>query len=239
MSSGASRRTTIVTALIGFVLGVGVTLRGELPARSEAVSLFGGEDRKPEAAPAPTGQGAVMLPDFAEIAEQLSPAVVNISSTQEVKSRGPFGPGGAAAGRRRRRRRRRRRWRRRRNGRGRSLPGVLWPVRTLLRTAPAAPRAKSLGSGFLIDPKGYIITNNHVVENADEIRGRSSTTGRSSRPRSSARDPKTDLALIKIEGAARTAGAAARRLRHAPGRRVGHGDRQSVRPRAHRDGRAS
>ena len=94
MSSGASRRTTIVTALIGFVLGVGVTLRGELPARSEAVSLFGGEERQPEAAPAPTGQGAVLLPDFATIAAQLSPAVVNISSTQEVKSRGPFGPGG-------------------------------------------------------------------------------------------------------------------------------------------------
>jgi len=61
-------------------------------------------------------------------------------------------------------------------------------------------KQQSLGSGFIIDQKGYIVTNNHVIENADEIKVKlyneqeyeGTVVGR---------DPKTDLALIKIEGA--------------------------------------
>ncbi len=56
------------------------------------------------------------------------------------------------------------------------------------------------GSGFVIDPRGFVITNNHVVENArrievilyDETRFTAEVVGR---------DPRTDLALLKIEGA--------------------------------------
>jgi serine protease Do len=63
-------------------------------------------------------------------------------------------------------------------------------------------KAKSLGSGFLIDSKGFIITNNHVVENADEIVVKLST-GKEFKAKVVGRDPKTDLALIEIKGDAK------------------------------------
>lgn len=58
-------------------------------------------------------------------------------------------------------------------------------------------KQQSLGSGFIIDKDGYIITNNHVVEGADEIRVKLAD-GREFKARVVGRDPKTDLALIKI-----------------------------------------
>jgi len=58
---------------------------------------------------------------------------------------------------------------------------------------------KSLGSGFIIDREGYIVTNNHVIENADEIKVKLAN-GREFAARVVGADPKTDLALIKIEG---------------------------------------
>jgi serine protease Do len=61
----------------------------------------------------------------------------------------------------------------------------------------------SLGSGFIVDPKGYIITNNHVVENADEIYVKLSSDPESTDLGRKARligtDKATDLAVIKIE----------------------------------------
>ena len=51
MSRGTSRRALVVTALIGFVVGIGVSLRSDLLSRSEAISLFGsGEQQAPDAA---------------------------------------------------------------------------------------------------------------------------------------------------------------------------------------------
>jgi len=63
---------------------------------------------------------------------------------------------------------------------------------------PKEFKQRSLGSGFIIDKEGYIVTNNHVVENADKIKVilknekefEAETVGR---------DPNTDLALIKIK----------------------------------------
>ena len=60
---------------------------------------------------------------------------------------------------------------------------------------------KSLGSGFIIDREGYIVTNNHVVENADEIKVKLAD-GKEFEAKVVGRDPKTDLALIKIKGSA-------------------------------------
>ncbi len=55
------------------------------------------------------------------------------------------------------------------------------------------------GSGFIIDPKGLILTNNHVVENAIDIRVRLND-GREFDAKVLGRDPLTDLALIKLQG---------------------------------------
>lgn len=61
-------------------------------------------------------------------------------------------------------------------------------------------KQRSLGSGFIIDQEGYIVTNNHVIEDADQIKVRL-TTGEEYDAEVVGRDPNTDLALIKIEGA--------------------------------------
>ena len=62
-------------------------------------------------------------------------------------------------------------------------------------------KQRSLGSGFIIDRKGYIVTNNHVIEDADEIQVRL-YDGKEFEAEVVGRDPKTDLALIKIKDAA-------------------------------------
>ncbi|MDO9462549.1 MAG: trypsin-like peptidase domain-containing protein, partial [Deltaproteobacteria bacterium] len=59
-------------------------------------------------------------------------------------------------------------------------------------------KQRSLGSGFIIDKDGYIITNNHVIEHADQIKVRLADE-REFSAEIIGRDPKTDLALIKID----------------------------------------
>ncbi len=59
-------------------------------------------------------------------------------------------------------------------------------------------RASSLGSGFVIDPSGIIITNNHVIENADEITA-NFANGTRLRAEVVGRDPRTDIAVLRVQ----------------------------------------
>ena len=59
-------------------------------------------------------------------------------------------------------------------------------------------RVQSLGSGFIIDPAGYVVTNNHVIKDADEITVILSDD-RELPATLLGHDPKTDLALLKVE----------------------------------------
>ena len=59
-------------------------------------------------------------------------------------------------------------------------------------------KATSLGSGFIIDPAGYVVTNNHVIEDADEIEVLTHDN-RKLPAKIIGRDEKTDLALLKVE----------------------------------------
>ena len=61
------------------------------------------------------------------------------------------------------------------------------------------PEQKGMGSGVIISKDGYIVTNNHVVEGADELTVKLHD-GREMKGRIIGTDPTTDLALIKIEG---------------------------------------
>jgi Do/DeqQ family serine protease len=63
------------------------------------------------------------------------------------------------------------------------------------------PEARSTGSGVIVDPNGYILTNNHVIENAAEIIVRLSDA-RKFTATLVGRDPKTDLAVLKVEASA-------------------------------------
>lgn len=126
-----------------------------------------------------TSVRAALAPDsFAELARQASPAVVNISTVKTIKGPGRvwefFGP---------------------------SPFGREDPFREFFEKffgdIPKNFKSRSLGSGFIIDRDGYIITNNHVVEGADKIKVKLAD-GREFAAIVKGRDPKTDLALIKI-----------------------------------------
>jgi len=114
---------------------------------------------------------------FADLAEKLLPAVVNISTTQEIQGRGPEGfnlpPGSPFE-------EFFKDFFEREDGGGRRAP------------------VTSLGSGFVIDPSGIIVTNNHVIADADEITVNFSDDS-SLRAEVVGHDPKTDIAVLKVE----------------------------------------
>ena len=119
---------------------------------------------------------------FADLVEKLSPAVVNVSTTQKVKSGGvPFEMQG--------------------------LPNTpeMAPFRDFFERfgqmqggRPQESERTSLGSGFIIDATGFVITNNHVIEDADEI---TVTLPNNDKYKAKiiGRDRKVDLALLKVE----------------------------------------
>jgi len=134
----------------------------------------------PAIAGAAKSSDVVMVPNnFSGLAKSAKPSVVNISTVTTVKDNGrvfkhffgsPF------------------------NDKKNPFEEFFGPF---MEDAPRDYKQRSLGSGFIIDKEGYIVTNNHVVENADQIKVKlaneeaydATVVGR---------DPKTDLALIKI-----------------------------------------
>ena len=133
----------------------------------------------------PASADAQNRPDsFANLAEDLLPTVVNISTTQKVEEsqqRRQFEEFFEDFFNRRR-------------------PDQGQPNQPPGREGPQGPRRSpsSLGSGFVIDESGYIVTNNHVIEGADEItvRFHDDTTMSAEIV---GRDDKTDLALLKVD----------------------------------------
>ncbi|MBF0229088.1 MAG: DegQ family serine endoprotease [Desulfamplus sp.] len=67
-----------------------------------------------------------------------------------------------------------------------------------MKQQPREHEQNSLGSGFIVSPEGYIVTNNHVIEGADSISVKMYDNKEYS-AKLVGRDPKTDLALIKID----------------------------------------
>lgn len=125
---------------------------------------------------------------FADIAEKAIPSVVNISTTQTVDVEyNPFDffsysfPDGKMS---------------------QGLPDLLERFYGLQKKDKKEKKqerkATSLGSGFVISPEGYIVTNNHVIDNADEISVIFSdeTTAKA---KVVGRDSKTDIALLKVD----------------------------------------
>ena len=128
------------------------------------------------------------LPDFTELAEKQGAAVVNISTTQVVRANGqalqPFGLD--------------------ENDPMYEFFRRFAPRQPGVPGAPGTPREyqnRSLGSGFIISQDGYILTNAHVVDAADEILVRL-TDKREFKAKVVGADKRTDVALIKIEAAA-------------------------------------
>ncbi len=121
-----------------------------------------------------------MVPEsFADIVEKAGPAVVNIRTVKTIKGGGPvykqfFSPFGEEH-----------------------------PMDDIFKKFFGEEQQKeykrnSLGSGFIIDKEGYIITNNHVIKDADDIKVKIKD-GEEFEAKIIGRDTETDIALIKIE----------------------------------------
>jgi len=80
---------------------------------------------------------------------------------------------------------------------------------------PEEERQFSLGSGVIVSPKGYVLTNNHVIETADEIEV-ALADGRKSSAKVVGADPETDLAVVKID------------LKNLPAITLGHAEQAKV-----------
>ena len=115
------------------------------------------------------GAAAADLPDFTELVEDNAAAVVNVSTTRRQQERSP---------------------------RMRDLEEFF--RRIPQQPQPPNSRPRSLGSGFVISDDGYVLTNNHVVEGADEVLVRFPDR-RELNAEVVGTDRRSDLALLKVE----------------------------------------
>ena len=196
--AGRSIRGALFALAIGIIIGVGATIWLGVSGRQGAFLPFAKAKPQPGAdrITAEVEQGKTIPPhpatltagpDFVSLAERLSPAVVNISTSSQrtqrqfeapPSHRGPHGPFGEGD------------------------PREFWePFERFFGPQPKREfRQRSLGSGFVVDPEGLILTNNHVIENADEIVIRLDNE-QEYKAKLVGRDSKTDIALLRIEGA--------------------------------------
>jgi len=121
------------------------------------------------------------FPSFADVVADVSPAVVNISVTMKAVARPTFGPEELPRG-----------------FRGSPFDEFFGQF----FNGPGIPQqrgpSRALGSGFVIDSDGYVVTNNHVIDGADTI----TVTFEDGTTKDAVligQDPKTDLALLKVE----------------------------------------
>lgn len=173
--------TLCLTAVVGLL--VGLILAGSF-SPVPASSALAAPDASP-AAPRPAMSATRLEPvrtataitagggSFADVAERLNPAVVNVDATSRGLAR----------------------------GRRRADPGE--PDDREFFNRPGRDREqprRGAGTGFLIDPAGYILTNYHVVEDAERILV-GLADGRRLRATAVGADPDTDVALLKVESA--------------------------------------
>ena len=183
------RLHTIVSSLVVLALATGCAMEGRADAGPPTTAAA--------TAPAPvskdtgkqlwhdsTGQHAVQVnvpgqTSLAPLVKQLKPAVVNISSTTVMKNphrglhRGPGGTGGD------------------------DEEQQMFERFFGQREMPEELKGTSLGSGFIINEDGYILTNNHVVKDATDIKVRLAD-GRELGAKVVGRDAASDVALLKL-----------------------------------------
>ena len=131
--------------------------------------------------PAGGAEAKISSESFADLVEKLLPAVVNISTTQTIKGQRPgveipqFPPGSP-------------------------FEEFFKDFFDKQQKQERSRKVTSLGSGFIVDPTGYIVTNNHVIADADEITVIFEDDAKTNlKAKLIGRDTKTDLALLKVD----------------------------------------
>ncbi|MEO6323642.1 MAG: trypsin-like peptidase domain-containing protein, partial [Thermoanaerobaculia bacterium] len=163
----------------------GMILAGSLDFTKHASA-----DKEPatvSTAASPRPQSTVLIPSFADIAEQVTPAIVSVTATDIVKAdkrKVPFhGMGG--------------------EGEGGSPFDFFFPPDRRGRGGSSDDdedrKELSGGTGFIIEPDGYILTNNHVIDGAEKVMVK---VGDNAEYKATVvgHDAATDLALLKIDG---------------------------------------
>jgi serine protease Do len=169
-----TRRFIVVTlglaATVSFL--VGLIVAGTM---TPAPATSAPEPRLAKARVVNTSATGTAMTSFADIAERLNPAVVNIDATMR----------GTSPGRRKY---------------DSSLPQVPEFFERRQSTPDRDLPRRGAGTGFIIDPAGYILTNHHVIADSSRISVRL-TDGHTLRAQLIGSDPDTDIALIKVDAA--------------------------------------
>jgi serine protease Do len=170
--SWARRRKTFASLLLAFTLCVGIVIGASFSGHAQ-----------PTRAQASNGASLLAVPDpvtlsgaFAKISKSLGPAVVNISTTQVIEK-----PKGG------------------RSPRGQNDPFQDFFDRFFDSPDNAPDAERSLGSGVLVDKRGFILTNDHVIDGATKIQVALDGDATHYNARVIGTDKETDLAVIKIE----------------------------------------
>jgi len=126
-------------------------------------------------------QARVNLPDFADLADKAGAAVVNLSTTRAVKNQDKL------------------REFFKNHPRSGPFEEFFDQFERQFKEDSPSRRQRSMGSGFIISKDGYIVTNNHVVEEADEIKVQLRGQDKPLTAKVVGRDPEIDLAVVKID----------------------------------------
>jgi len=176
----ARRRKILAAFFVGLTLVVGIMIGSIISGRVSAMKPFGGTDAAKLSVPDPIPSAS----SFSGIVNRVEPAVVNIATTQVLERKSaskkrhvtPDNPGDD------------------------NDPMQDFFDRFFDGRQDAPPQAeRSLGSGIIVDKRGYILTNNHVIENATKIQVQLNNDTSRYTAKVIGADDDTDLAVIKIE----------------------------------------
>jgi serine protease Do len=186
------RRTLIVGAVVS---SVGLVLSSSLfphPIQAQQTAPLVAPPSSPPAAASPTLVKG--LPDFTELVERVGPSVVNIRTTQRVTL--GANPGGDQMDEQMQEFFRR--------FFGTPMPGQQAPKRgnkPKQDEQQSEERPRGVGSGFVLTSDGYVMTNAHVIEGADEVYV-TLTDKREFKAKVIGSDKRTDVAVVKIDASA-------------------------------------